>query len=215
MQKFSTAVDPFVYKQFDKEKSFGENLSNALGYRFAGSTGTMDKKYFSLTEDKNSATKKKDYLLLDDYLGRLLQQELDVFKAATGKEDNPITRLYEATRDVKMKERANLLPSSVGLKQNFEGVNLAMNKEQYTYLTDRAAIQRTLRATPYIMSEDFKKSSYEERVDVLKSFYKDGLEAAKEDLISKYPQLLEGNQGDSEEVENRKDELIEKYQVEE
>jgi len=215
MQKFSTSVDPFVYKQFDKEKSFGENLSNALGYRFAGSTGTMDKKYFSLTEDKNSATKKKDYLWLDDYLGRLLQQELDVFKAVTGKEDNPITRLYEATRDVEKKERANLLPSSVGLKQNFEGVNLAMNKEQYTYLTDRAAIQRTLRATPYIMSEDFKKSSYEERVDVLKSFYKDGLEAAKEDLISKYPQLLEGNQGDSEELENRKDELIEKYQVEE
>jgi len=215
LQKFSTAVDPFVYKQFDKEKSFGENLSNALGYRFAGSTGTMDKKYFSLTEDKNSATKKKDYLLLDDYLGRLLQQELDVFKAATGKEDNPITRLYEATRDVEKKERANLLPSSVGLKQNFEGINLTMNKEQYTYLTDRAAIQRTLRATPYIMSEDFKKSSYEERVDVLKSFYKDGLEAAKEDLISKYPQLLEGSQEESEDTENRKDELIEKYQVEE
>jgi hypothetical protein len=215
MQKFSTSVDPFVYKQFDKDKDFGENLSNALGYRFAGSTGTMDKKYFSLTEDKNSATKKKDYLLLDDYLGRVLQQELDVFKAFTGKEDNPITRLYEATRDVKMKERANLLPSSVGLKQNFEGINLAMNKEQYTYLTDRAAIQRTLRATPYIMSEDFKKSTYEERVDVLKSFYKDGLEAAKEDLISKYPQLLEGNQEESDNTENRKDELIEKYQVEE
>jgi hypothetical protein len=215
MQKFSTSVDPFVYKQFDKNKDFGENLSNALGYRFMGSTGTMEKKYFSLSEDPNSSLKRKDYLLLDNYLGRLMQQELDVFKAESVDHENPISKLYQATRDVKKEERANLLPSSVGKTQNFNGVKLKMSGDQYTYLADRAAIHRTLRATPYIMSEDFNKSNYEERVDVLKSFYKDGLDAAKEDLIQKYPELLNGDQGEEEEVESRKDELIEKYRVEE
>lgn len=214
MQKFSTSADPFVYKQFDKTKDFGENLSNALGYRFAGSTGTMDKKYFSLAENTESSLKKKDYLLLDNYLGRLLQQEIDVFKAAKVGADNPIERLYAATREVSNEERSKLLPSSIGKKQSFNGVKLSMSGDQYNYLADRAAIHRTLRATPYIMSEDFKKSNYEERVDVLKSFYDDGLDAAKEDLIEKYPELLNGSE-EEDVVETQKDELIEKYRVEE
>lgn len=214
MQKFSTSVDPFVYKQFSKDKDFGENLSNALGYRFGGSTGTMEKKYFSLSEDPNSALKRKDYLLLDSYLGRLMQQEVDVFKAKSVEHDNPISRLYDATRDVSKDERSKLLPSSVGKAQKFDGVKLGMSGDQYNYLVDRAAIHRTLRATPYIMSDDFKKGSYEERADVLKSFYKDGLDAAKEDLIQKYPELLNGDQGTVEDDDIKTDEMIEKYKAE-
>lgn len=213
MQKFSTAKDPFVYKQYDKHKSFGENLSNTLGYRIAGQTGTMDKKYFSLSKDEESSLKKKDYFLLDNYLGRVLQQEIDVFKAEKAEDKTPISNLYKASREVDKDQRDKLFPASVGVKQNFNGVNLDLNKEQRSYLEDRAAIQRTLLATPYIMSKDFEKSTFDERVEILKSFYQDGLESAKKELIQKYPELLNGSEETSE--KNNVSDMIEKYKKEE
>jgi hypothetical protein len=212
-QKISTQADPFVYKQYDKEKSRGENLSNILGYRFAGQTGTMEKKYFSLAEDEEKGgVKRKDYMLFDNRFGRVLQSELGVFKSKDISEDIPISRLYDATREVKKEERDALFPSAINKELSVgkgkRAVKIALTPDQYGYIEDRASIHRMLLATPYIVSDDFKKDSHEIRSKVLSDFYVSGLEEAKKELLEKYPniksQKIEGStKDDKKEVKKR------------
>lgn len=194
-QKFSTQMDPNVKKQFDKDLEFHENLANALGYRFAFDSDGLRNKYYSLAE--KDGVKKKAHMFFDNYLGRVLEAELDFPKLTEGKAGDPISKLYNATRDVEKDQRDQLIPAAIsdevsipyrkGGRQRTEKVKLS--PEQHDYLQERASTYRMMMATPFIMSKDFDDLDHETRAKTLQAFYQEGLKYAKQDLKKKYPDV--------------------------
>lgn len=212
-QKLSTQLDPNVKKQFDTDLEFHENLANALGYRFAFQSKELRNKYFSLAEKEG--VKKKAHMLFDNYLGRVLESELDFPKLTDAKDGDPITKLYNATREVDKDKRDKLIPASIsdevsvpyrrGGKNRSEKVKLT--PEQHDYLQERASTYRMMLVTPFIMSQDFDKMSHEDRAKTLQEFYQEGLNNAKKDLKGKYPDIREQRivgEGDKSTVEKMK-----------
>jgi len=196
-QKLSTSYSEDVKKQFDKDKSFGDNLANILGYRFAFQSDDLKNKYFSLKESDKSAVKKKQSMLFDNYFGRVLEAEIDFLKLTKSKDDGPVKRLYDAIHSVDKEQRDELMPSSISKKisvPNGKGKlsSVELTQEQYDYIQGQASNYRMMIATPYIMSEDFKTHPHEVRAAVLKKLYNQGLSQAKEDLVDRYPEIKKG-----------------------
>lgn len=208
LQKFSTQWDPNVKRQFDKDLTFTENLQNALGYRFAFQSEDLKNKYFSLKGEKG-IEKKKQYMLFDNYLGRVLESEFDFLKMtkATG-DDNPVSRLYMESRKVEKDKRGDIFPSSVSdkisINTNKRTFDVQLTNDQHEYLMEQASNYRTLHATPYIMSDQFNKDSYETKIEKLKSAYSNGLKQAKADLKSKYPEIMQQKIEGTEKVKEKK-----------
>lgn len=197
-QKFSMQSSEEVKKQFDKELPFHENLVNALGYRFFFHSDELKNKYFSLAEKDKGALKKKHHMLFDNYAGRVLESEIDFGKLTKSPDgDNPISRLYDASREVEKEDRDKLFPSSISQNQTIEGVKrgrkqtykVNLTDDQYNYLQSQASTYRMIMATPFIMSDDFKKFDYETKTKVLQNLYQDGLKAAKKDLQKVFPDI--------------------------
>jgi len=196
-QKFSTQYSPEVKKQFDTNLNFHENLVNALGYRFAFQSKDLRNKYFSLAEKGEGGLKKKEYVLFDNYLGRVLEAEFDFAKVTTAKTNDPISRLHEALKEVPKDERDKLFPASISADQTIQtrkgGRNTTykvdLTPQQHDYLQEQASSYRMMLATPFIMSEDFKKADHETKSQVLQSFYQEGLKMAKKDLKSRFPEI--------------------------
>lgn len=221
-QKLSTQESPEVKKQFDKDLSFGENLANALGYRFAFYSDDLKNKYFSLAEKDKGALKKKNYMLFDNYMGRVLDAEMDFTKLSKSTEDSPVSRLYEATREVGKDDRDKLFPSSIADKIKVEfrkkGKKIAsdvqLTPDQHGYLQEQASNYRMMLATPYIMSNDFKTSDFETRTKVLQNYYNEGLKYSKNDLMKKYPEI-KGQTVDTFGAEEKKNvkKLVKKYKT--
>ena len=93
------------------------------------------------------------------------------------------------------KERDDFLPASVGKEMSFGSkrnrVKIELTPEQHDYMQEKASTFRMMLATPYIMSENFKTDKPEERNKILKSYYKQGLDMAKEGLVEKYYKEIE------------------------
>jgi len=198
-QQFSTQESPNVKKQFDAGATFGENLAKRLGYNFAGQSKDLENKYFSLAEEGKGGLKKKNYMLLDNYLGRVLESELDFVKLGRAETDTPISRLHEALKEVPKDDRDKLFPSSIGRQQTINGVKhgkrysykAELNNEQFEYLENQASKYRMMLATPFIMSDDFKKVDFETKTKVLQSFYEEGLNYAQKDFKKQFPDIKE------------------------
>ncbi len=220
-QKLSTQKSEEVKKQFNKELSFSENLANTFKYRFFFNDDNLKNKYFSLAEDGKGAVKKKEHMLFDNYFGRVLQSEFGVFKSTEANVDTPVSRLYEASRETEKEERDKMFPNSIddkvsiktrkGGKQKSSQVQLT--DEQHAYLQEQASNYRMMLATPFIMSEDFQKDDFETKSKVLQTFYQQGLEMAKKDLKSAYPEI--GTQVTTESVSDKKEvkKQVKKYKT--
>jgi hypothetical protein len=173
--------------------SFSENLANTFGYRFFFNSKDLKNKYFSLAEEGKGGLKKKQYMLFDNYFGRVLQAELGVFKSTDTNMEGPVNKLYDAIKGVEKDERDKMFPSSInpeitiGTKKKAQKVKLT--DDQYDYLQGQASNYRMMLATPYIMSKDFEKSDYETKTKVLQSYYQEGLKYAKKDLQKRYPEI--------------------------
>jgi len=189
VQKLSMSTEPNKKQAYDKEKTFGENFANMLGYKFLFQGGKdMKNKYYSLAGEGESL-KKKDHMLFDNYLGRALQEEFGVFKS---KEvvDGPIKKLLDSANQVEKDDREKMFPNSVDKKQTFgkgkNSISVELTPEQHEFLMEKASVFRMLAATPYINSEDFNSDSYEVRAETLQRLYMDGLESAKNIVLQKY-----------------------------
>lgn len=191
-QKLSTPSEPEVKKVFDKDLSFGENLSNSLGYKYAFRSSQLKNKYYSLaTED--GVTKKRDYVLFDNYMGRAIISEFGALKSKQGYDkDQPITKLYDAAIDLPQEDRGKLFPNGIDRKQTFDGLSVNLNDEQWAYLQVQASNYRMLYATPFIMDPQFDAATADQKIEKLKQLYKEGLDQAKTDLLEKYPDILTG-----------------------
>lgn len=189
VQKLSTALVENKKQTFNRDLTLMENVANTLGYKFLfqGANGMKDK-YFALAKE-GEALKKKDYMLFDNYFGRVLQEEFGVFKSKDI-QDTPVAKLLESANTVEKEERSKMFPSSINKKQTLKGrggsFKAELNDEQHAYLMEKASTMRMIAATPYINSEDFKTDSYEVKAETLKKFYKDGLDSAKKLLVEKY-----------------------------
>lgn len=218
-QKLSTQIDPNVKKQFDKDLSFRENLVNALGYRFAFQSNELKNKYFSLAEQGEGAVKKKNHMLFDNYLGRVLESEFDFGKITDNKTGDPISKLHEALKEVPKDERDKLFPSGIGKDQTIEikktgkkkTIKTELTDEQHDFLQNQASNYRMMLATPFIMSQDFDKADFETRTKVLQSLYSDGLKMAKKDLKDRFPEIKSQNQFNVKNNKNTVKSLSKKY----
>lgn len=191
VQKISTSVSPNVKKTYDKDKSFGENVSDIFGYRFFFQEPNMRDKYYSLAGEKGPI-KKKDYMYFDDMMGRVLYSEFAVFKHTQTKTDGPLPRLYEESRNLNQEERGKLFPSAVSNKLSLgsrgNSVKVKLTPGQHDYLMEKASTFRIMLATPYIMSQEFKKDNYETKTEKLQKYYKQGFDMAKENMVTEYYQ---------------------------
>lgn len=210
-QKLSMSVEDSKKQSYDKDKEWNENLANILGYKFLFVGGKdMKNKYYSLASE-GEAMKKKDYMLFDNYLGRVLQEEFGVFKS---KEiiDGPIKKLLDTASKVEKESRDDMFPSSVDKKQTFGSgkntVSVELTPEQHEFLMEKASEFRMISATPYINSPEFDKDTYEVKKETLSRLYKDGLDAAKNILIQKYGSELKStdvkNDSDSAKINYKK-----------
>lgn len=219
VQKLSTQASPNVKKQYDSDLSFTSNLQNALGYRFAFQNKDLKDKYFSLSQE-GKALKKKEHLFFDNYLGRVLESEFDFLKLTKDKgNDNPVSRLYEESRMVPTEERAKLFPNAIGEIQSIKtktnrtkgSYKINTTEEQNNYLQEHASNLRMLMATPFIMSEDFKKFDYETKTKVLQSIYTQALEYAKQDMKKQFPDIKNQKIEGSEQIQKRAKRASKKY----
>lgn len=196
-QTLSNQSDPNVKKQFDPEKSFTENLYSALGYKYLFQSKDLKNKYFNLASEETYGPKKKDYMFFDNYLGRVLEANLDVFKVENVNEGTPEYKLLNEMNKVSGEEKGKFFPPAVGKNQSFkvkikgksQTLKIELTDEQHEYLMQQAGKYRLMQATPFIMSKDFDNSSFETKVEVLKSLYKEGLDMAKKDLLANYPDI--------------------------
>lgn len=208
VQKLSMSKEANKKQAYDKDKTFGENVANMLGYKFLFQGGNdMKNKYYSLAEE-GEALKKKDYMLFDNYLGRVLQEELGVFKSKDIS-DGPIKKLLDSASQVEKESRDKMFPNSVDKKQTFgkgkNSVSVTLTPEQHEFLMDKASTFRMIAATPYINSEDFDNDSYEVRAETLQRLYRDGLESAKNVTLLKYnSELKEGGEKASDDADSVK-----------
>lgn len=196
-QTLSTQSNANVKKQFDPDKDFTENLYSALGYKFLAQSKDLKNKYFNLASEEKYGPKKKDYMFFDNYAGRVLEANLDVFKMENVDEGTPEFKLLQEMNKATEDEKGKLFPSAVGDTQTFkakikgktQSFKVQLTTEQHEYLMQQAGKYRLLQATPYIMSEDFDKSSFQVKTDFLKLLYKEGLDMAKKDLLANYPDV--------------------------
>ncbi len=197
-QTLSAQSDEKVKRQFDPDKSFTENLYSAFGYKFLAQSEDLKNKYFNLASQDKYGPKKKDYMYFDNYLGRVLEANLDVFKPEKVNEDSPENKLLVEMSKAKDKEKGKLFPSAVGDTQSFSSkikgktqkYSVQLTTEQHEYLMQQAGKYRLMQATPYIMSEEFKTSSFEVKTKFLQEgAYKEGLEMAKKDLLANFPEV--------------------------
>lgn len=220
VQKFSMAADENKKQVFEKEKSFGENLSAALGYKFLFNSKDLKNRYFALANE--GKPKKRDYVLLDSYVGRVLDEMINVGNVSIDNaEDVPITRLAMETRKIEKARRKELFPSaiddkvSISVRRNNRKtqVQVQLTPEQHEYLMQQADIYRTINSTPFIMSEDWKTTNFDTKTQTLKAFYDQGLEDAKADLKARYPDLLDQEIEKVEVDKTQSKELINRYSV--
>jgi len=196
-QKVSTQWDPNVKKQFDSDETFSGNLANALGYRFLFQSKDLKDKYYSLAEEEGGGLKKKRNVLFDNILGRVIESEFDFLKITKDKGDGPIERLYDASRSVGKEDRDKIMPNAISdeltvpykKKGKSRSVKVKLTDEQYDFIKNKASDYRMLASTGFIMSEEFKVMSFDEKAEVLSSLYAQGLKMAKEDLVAKYGNL--------------------------
>ena len=197
-QTLSTQSDEKVKRQFDPDKSFTENLYSAFGYKLLAQSEDLKNKYFNLASEDKYGPKKKDYMYFDNYLGRVLEANLDVFKPEKVNEDSPENRLLVEMGKAKDKEKGKLFPSAVGDIQSFSSkingksqkYSVQLTTEQHEYLMQQAGKYRLMQATPYIMSEAFASQSFEVKTKFLQEGpYKEGLEMAKKDLLANFPEV--------------------------
>jgi len=197
-QTLSTQSDSKVKKQFDPDKEFTENLYSAFGYKFLAQSEDLKNKYFNLASESKYGPKKKDYLYFDNYLGRVLEANIDVFKPEKVNEDSPENRLLIEMSKADANNKGKLFPPAVGEKQSFkakiggktQSFSVQLTDEQHEYLMQQAGKYRLMQATPYIMSEDFKSQSFEVKTKFLQEGpYKEGLEMAKKDLLANFPEV--------------------------
>lgn len=214
MQTLSTQSNANVKKQFDPDKGFTENLYAALGYKLFAQSENLKNKYFNLASEEKYGPKKKDYMMFDNYLGRVLEANLDVFKPETVKEDTPENRLLVEMGKAKDDEKGKLFPPAISdtqtMKTGKKSFKVQLTNEQHEYLMQQAGKYRLMQATPYIMSEDFTNSSLEVKTKVLQEGpYKEGLEMAKKDLLANFPEVKtqvieEGSKSSKNEVKKLK-----------
>lgn len=200
LQELSKASDPNVKKQYDKDLPFHENLLNKFGYNFAyGKLGTgMKDKFFSLSKEEELATKKKRYLLFDNYLGRFLANETgldaDVFFSD---KDSEASKLYTASQKVEKEDRKSFAPAGVGQVQSVKfkskgktsTINVDLTPEQHEFLMKKASMARMFFAAPVINSDEFSKSHPMAQSESLQKAYKLGLDEAKKMLLARYPEV--------------------------
>jgi hypothetical protein len=198
-QKLSTQISPEIKRPFDKDKEFWGlhgNLANTFKYRFLFDDKELKNKYFSLAEE-GGAVKKKDYMLFDNYFGRVLQSELGVFKSTKATGDTPVSRLYYASRESAVGDRSKLFPNSIDdqisvkyrRNNKSETRQVQLTEEQFAYIQEQASNYRMMLATPYIMSDDFNTDDFGTKAATLQNFYQQGLDYAKKNLKSEYPEI--------------------------
>lgn len=216
-QTLSTQSDDKVKKQFDPDKSFTENLYKAFGYKFMAQSDDLKNKYFNLASEDKFGPKKKDFMFFDSYLGRVLEANLDVFKAEKVDEGTPEYKLLDEMNKAPKDSKGKLFPSAVGdiqsIKSGKKTYKVKLTQEQHEYLMQQAGKYRLMQATPYIQSKDFSDSSFEVKTKFLQEGpYKEGLEMAKKDMLANFPEIknqkIEGS-GDESKKEVQK--LKKKY----
>ena len=220
-QKLSTQVSPEVKKQYDKDLSFSENLANTFQYRFFFDDKDLKNKYFSLAEKEGGGVKKKQYMLFDNYFGRVLQAEFGVFKSTEAKTNNPVANLYEASREADKDSREKIFPAAISNEISIQSrrngktksQSVKLTDDQHAYLQKQASNYRMMLATPYIMSPDFKKHDYETKSKVLQSFYQEGLKYAKKDLQAAYPDIKSQKLNDQVADKSEVKKAIKKYKT--
>lgn len=223
-QTLSTQSDENVKKQFNSDKSFTENLYSALGYKFFAQSKDLKNKYFNLASESKNGPKKKDYMYFDNYLGRVLEANIDVLKMEKVDDGTPEFRLLTEMNKAKSEDKGNLFPSAVGDTQSFkskingksQSFKVKLTEDQHEYLMQQAGKYRLLQATPYIMSDDFNKNSLEIKTKFLQEGpYKEGLEMAKKDLLANYPEVkAQKVDQNSKTDKNQIDKLNKKYSPE-
>lgn len=221
-QKLSTQKSQEVKKQFDKDLDFWGwhgNLANTFGYRFFFDDKNLKNKYFSLAEKEGGGIKKKQYMLFDNYFGRVLQAEFGVFKSTDANMNGPVPRLYNASREVDKDERDKMFPAAISDKISIQSrrggktksQDVQLTNEQHDYIQEQASNYRMMLATPFIMSPDFNTTDFETKSKVLQALYQEGLKYAKKDLVKAYPdikyQKVEGQTADKKAVKK----LVRKY----
>jgi len=199
-QTFSTQMDENVKQQYNKDLDYGENLANILGYKFAFQSKDLKNKYFNLAAE-NEALKKKKYVFFDNYLGRVIANNVDFLKMSELDKDTPEYKLYEYTQSLKEENRPKLFPSAVEKNVNVsytERVNglrttksekVKLTNEEHEYYMKQASQYRLMLVTPYIMQEKFKDIPYDEKIKEMAKLYESGKDMAKKDLMSQFPDL--------------------------
>ena len=200
LQKLSEATEAERKKVFDKDKTFHENLFNSLGYKFAYNSADLKNKYFNIAESEGAVTKKRDYLLFDNYLGRALANTITPIDTKEVKLDSPINKLFIESQKLEKKDRDNLFPKSVDRKINFTEsgrrrksdavYEVELNDDQFDYYQKMSSITRMMSATPFITSEDFDNTTTENKVKLLSDIYEKSREEAIKMTVEKYPELI-------------------------
>jgi hypothetical protein len=193
-QKLSTQFSPEVKRQYNSDLEVHDNLANMLGYRFFFQSEDLRNKYYNMSEKENGGLKKKNHMFFDNYMGRVLESEFDFAKVTGGtKVDSPIHRLYDAAKEVSKDERGKLFPSAVSdqvsVTKAGKHFKIKLTPDQHDYLQERASVNRMVTATPFIMSDDFKKASFEDRAKVLDGLYQKAVKEAQKALFDKYPDI--------------------------
>ena len=200
LQKLSEATEAERKKVFDKDKTFHENLFNSLGYKFGYSSADLKNKYFNLAESEGAVTKKRDYLLFDNYLGRALANTITPIDTKEVQLDSPINKLFVESQKLEKKDRDNLFPKSVDRKINFTesgrrrksdaAYEVELNDDQFDYYQKMSSITRMISATPFITSEDFDNTTADNKVKLLSDIYEKSREEAIKMTVEKYPELI-------------------------
>lgn len=195
-QKMSQVSSPEKKMTYDKDISFLDNLSNNLGYNYLYNSKDLKDKYFSLINDKDQdVTKKRDYFVFDNYAGRLVAEWFDPFKSTESNIGTPVDKLVTVAREDEGGNRGAYFPTQVKDVVSFENnetgdkYSAKLDKEQYKYYQQMAAMSRMLLITPILDDDIFKNASKENKRKMLSDKYVEGREMAKIALLEKYPSL--------------------------
>lgn len=200
VSKLSQQYDPYVKQTYDKDKTFGENLRNSFGVNYFFESSDLKNKYFSMA-DVGGAKKKKDHVLFDNYLGRVLSSEFNFGKIKKDEAPDVISKLYEESRKVEKDERNKLFPAGVSNKLSIpytaddeDGTRMiakvVLTNDQYEYFQEQTSNYRFLLAAPVVLSPEFDAMPFDEKTKQLDKIYAEGRKYALQDLKDQYPDII-------------------------
>jgi hypothetical protein len=194
-QKLSQTTEENRKQVYDREASLSQNIHNMMGYNFFFDSKDLKDKYYSLVEEGQGIKKKRDYILLDNHLGRFLNENVNVFKPKEVDDESPISKLIQLSREDDEKNRAAYFPQSLSKTIEFKDEDgykykAELNDEQYDYLSEQASINRIISSSHHLFNEKFDKLSKEDKRKKLSKIYTEGRKDAIEMLVKKHPELI-------------------------